>query len=62
LKTGINVTKPLLDITKAQIEAEVHPDGATDNVWMEAMAAVDRGFHHDVLADCRKICINVTKP
>ena len=29
---------------------------------METMTAVNGGFHHDVLADCRKICINVTKP
>jgi len=30
-----------LNITKAQVEAEVHPNGATNNVRMGAMARID---------------------
>ena len=50
-----------LHISEAEIEPEIHPDGAFDDIWMEAVMGINWGFHHDALADCRKICINVTK-
>ena len=29
------------DVTKTQIEPEVHPNGTLNDVWMEAMARID---------------------
>ena len=40
----------------------IHPYGSTNNIWMEAVTAVDGGFHYESLAEYLKIDFNVTRP
>jgi len=62
VKIGTVFDHEFLDIAEAQIESKIHPNGAADIVWMEAMARIDRSFHSVCLDDCPERVINVIKP
>ena len=49
-------------MAKGQVEEEKHSDGPFDDIWVEAMSSVNRGFHLDDSAKYLEMVVNVTKP
>jgi hypothetical protein len=44
----------ILDVSEAEREAQIQPDGMLDDRWRESIAAVAERFHHRTLPTARR--------
>ena len=52
----------LFDITEAQIETIVQPNGSADNIRMETVAVINGNFHTKNVSQYSKLILKLTMP